>query len=137
MQSSTISGSLKCSRRPSNVSSVIARWSVAIRSPNAIAARSASFRSGASRRALERADECFGDPVVEALRVAHGHAAAALVPEGDAEPDELEQPVGEQPVLAQGEAELEELQRELRTLGVDLDAQRHVGVAEERFDLLG
>ena len=54
-----------------------------------------------------------------------------------AEPDELDQPVGQQPVLAQGGSELEELERELRPLGVDLDAQRHIGVAEERFDLLG
>ena len=49
---------------------------------------------------LERAHERLGEPVVDALLVAHGHAASALVPERDAEPHELDEPVGEQAVLA-------------------------------------
>ena len=40
-------------------------------------------------------------------------------------------------MLAQGGSELEELDGELGALSVDADAERDVGVAEERFNLLG
>ena len=86
-------------------------------------------------RPLERAYEPLGDAVVERLLVADRHAAAALVPEGDAEPDELDEAVGEQPLLAEGPAELEVLHRDLGALRVDADAERGV-LSEERGDLL-
>ncbi len=129
--SSMISGSVKCSCRRANVSSEIARWFVAARSAYAIAARSASVRSGASSGRSSEQTSDLGDAVLESLLVPDGHAAPALVPERDAKADELDQPVGQQPLLAERLAEREECLRDLGTLRVDLHAQRRL-LAEQR-----
>ena len=50
---------------------------------------------------LERADELLGQPVGDAVAVAHGHAAAALVVERDADAHELDEPVWKRGAFAQ------------------------------------
>jgi len=68
---------------------------------------------GGVLRPFERADEVLGDTGIDAGRVAHRHAAAALVVEGDAQPHEFDQARRQRSPLAQHVGEVMERPHQL------------------------
>jgi hypothetical protein len=77
-------------------------------------------------RTLERAHDVFGDAVVDRLRVADRHAAAALVVERDAQADQLDQPARQRAAVVDGIADRAESGRDLGPVGDDpADAELH------------
>ena len=82
--------------------------------------------------AFERADERLGDPVLYRLVVADRHAAAALVVERDAEPDELDESPRQRPLVVDGVGDRAQRGRDLGAMGDDAtDAELHpLGLVE-------